>query len=76
MKITILTFAQTRLELGFCEKSVECDPTDTPLEILRRLAPKFDPAATRVAIDLQYHDWHQPIGQARELALIPPVSGG
>ncbi|MEI9960038.1 MAG: MoaD/ThiS family protein [Limisphaerales bacterium] len=30
----------------------------------------------RVAIDLEYADWDKPIGAARELALVPPVSGG
>ena len=77
MKITVLTFAQTRTQLGFAEKSVECNPGDTPREILHRLAPQFDPGKTvRVAVNQEYADWDQPVGNATELALIPPVSGG
>lgn len=77
MKITVLTFAQTRTQLGFAEKSFECEPTETPRQILRRLAPQFDPGRTvRVALDQEYADWDRPVGDATELALIPPVSGG
>ena len=77
VKITILTFAQTRAQLGFAEKSVECEPGETPREILRRLAPQFDPGKTiRVAVNQEYADWDKPVGEAMELALIPPVSGG
>jgi molybdopterin converting factor small subunit len=77
VKIIVLTFAQTRTQLGFAEKSVEYQPGETPREILRRLDPQFDPGKTvRVAVNREYADWDQPIGQATELALIPPVSGG
>jgi molybdopterin synthase sulfur carrier subunit len=77
MKITLLTFAQTRTQLGFAEKTVECQPQETPREILRRIAPQFDPGkSVRIAVDQEYADWDRPIGQATELALIPPVSGG
>ncbi|HEX7651948.1 MAG TPA: MoaD/ThiS family protein [Verrucomicrobiae bacterium] len=77
MSITVLTFAQTRQQLGFSEQAVACAPTDTPRQILQRLAPQFDPGkSVRVALDQEYADWDQPVGQARELALIPPVSGG
>jgi len=77
MKITILTFAQTRTQLGFAEKIFECDADETPREILRRLAPEFDPGkAVRVAVNQEYADWDRRIGEATELALIPPVSGG
>lgn len=77
MKITILTFAQTRTQLGFAEKAVDCKPEETPREILRRVAPQFDPGKTiRVAVNQEYADWDRAVGQATELALIPPVSGG
>ena len=77
MKIIILTFAQTRTQLGFAEKSVDCRPDETPRDILRRLAPQFDPGRTvRVAVNQEYADWDKPVGNATELALIPPVSGG
>jgi molybdopterin synthase sulfur carrier subunit len=77
MKIRILTFAQTRDQLGFGEKSVECEPHETPRQIFRRVAPEFDPGRNvRVALDQEYADWDKPVGAATELALIPPVSGG
>jgi molybdopterin synthase sulfur carrier subunit len=77
MKVTILTFAQTRTQLGFSEKSIDCKPDETPREILRRVAPQFDPGRTiRVAVNQEYADWDRPVGNATELALIPPVSGG
>ena len=77
MKINILTFAQTRTQLGFSEMAVEYAVTETPRQILRRIAPQFDPGKTvRVAVNQEYADWDQPIGTATELALIPPVSGG
>jgi molybdopterin converting factor small subunit len=77
MKIKILTFAQTRAQLGFSEMEFECNSDETPREIFRRLAPKFDPGKTiRVAVNQEYTDWDRPIGHASELALIPPVSGG
>ena len=77
LKLTILTFAQTRAQLGFAEKSFDCEPGETPRQILRRVAPQFDPGkAVRVAVNREYADWDQPVGAATELALIPPVSGG
>jgi molybdopterin synthase sulfur carrier subunit len=77
MKITILTFAQTRTQLGFSEKIADYEPTETPRQIFQRIAPQFDPGkAIRVAINQEYADWDKPIGNADEIALIPPVSGG
>jgi molybdopterin synthase sulfur carrier subunit len=77
MKVTILAFAQTRTQLGFAETSFDCEPSDTPREILRRLAPQFEPGKTvRVAVNQEYAEWDRPVGEATELALIPPVSGG
>jgi molybdopterin synthase sulfur carrier subunit len=77
MQIKILTFAQTRVQLGFGERVVECCAHETPRVILQRIAPGFDPGKTiRVAVNQEYADWDRPVGQAFELALIPPVSGG
>jgi molybdopterin converting factor small subunit len=76
MRIKILTFAQTRMQLGFDERFFECSPTETPRMILQRLMPGFTPGPVRVALDLNYAEWDQPVAGATELALIPPVSGG
>ena len=68
MKITVLTFAQTRAQLGFSEKTFECEPDETPRQILHRLAPQFQPGKTiRVAVNQEYADWDTPVGNAIEL---------
>jgi molybdopterin synthase sulfur carrier subunit len=77
MKVKVLTFAQTRTQLGFDERIVECNATETPRQILQRIAPQFDPGKTvRVAVNQEYSEWDKPVGEAQEIALIPPVSGG
>ena len=76
MQLKLLAFAQAQDQLGFRERLVECSPTDTPRALLARIAPVATCAAMRVALDCEYADWDAPIGDARELALIPPVSGG
>ena len=39
-------------------------------------APELPVDTMRVAVDQEYHAWDAPIGDASEIALIPPVSGG
>jgi len=77
MKINLLAFAQTRVQLGFSELVVECSAGETPRTILLRAAPEFVPdKSLRVAVNQEYAEWDKPIGEAFEMALIPPVSGG
>ena len=76
MSVKLLAFAQAGDQLGFRERVIDCAPGDTPRAILARLAPTLDPASLRVAVDCEYRDWDTPIGDATEIALIPPVSGG
>lgn len=76
MSVKFLAFAQAGDRLGFREREIACAPQETPRAILARLAPALDPATLRVAIDCEYADWDAPIGEATEIALIPPVSGG
>ena len=76
MQVTLLAFAQAYDQLGFRERVVDCAPTDTPRAIIERLAPGAAVDGMRVAIDQEYTEWDAPIGEAREMALIPPVSGG
>lgn len=76
MPITLLAFAQAADVLGFREREIECRETETPREILRRVVPEMDCENLRVAVDQDYGSWDEPIGKARELAIIPPVSGG
>jgi len=76
MQVKLLAFAQARDQLGWPEHVVECDPAETPRAILARVAPQARLDIWRVAVDEEYHSWDVPIGPAREIALIPPVSGG
>lgn len=76
MQLKLLAFAHAQDRLGFRESVVECAAVDSPRTILGRVAPGFDVAGLRVAVDCEYQDWDAPIGEATELALIPPVSGG
>jgi molybdopterin converting factor small subunit len=76
MQITLLAFAQARQRLGFSERTVPCEPGDTPRRLLERVAPEFPLEGVRVAVDCEYVSWDAPIGAAREVAVLPPVSGG
>jgi molybdopterin synthase sulfur carrier subunit len=76
MQVILLAFAQARELLGFAERVVECQPDETPRQIVARLAPALEVDSFRVAVAQEYADWDSPIGTAGELALIPPVSGG
>jgi molybdopterin converting factor small subunit len=76
MTVRFLAFAQAREQLGFDERAVECAPGETPRELLSKLAPSFPIESARVAVDLEYRGWDEPLGDASEVAVIPPVSGG
>ena len=76
MDITLLAFAQAKDDFGFSSRTVSCSPDDTPRMLVSRIAPAADLAHLRVAVDCEFADWDAPIGNAREIALIPPVSGG
>ena len=76
MQVTVLAFAQACELLGFRERVVECSASDTPREVILRLAPGAALENVRVAVDQEYASWDAPISEAREIALIPPVSGG
>ena len=76
MHIKLLAFAHTADALGFRERVVECEAGDSPRVILERIEPDFPMENLRVAVDEEYADWDAAIGNAREVAIIPPVSGG
>ena len=77
MKVTLLAFASAAQRLGWRSQEVEADPTATPLALFQHVNPDFAPGVARVAVDGNYHEWGTPIGaEAREVAIIPPVSGG
>ncbi|MGL4399260.1 MAG: MoaD/ThiS family protein [Luteolibacter sp.] len=76
MEITLLAFANSSDEFGFSSRRVMCEPHDTPLSIVTRIAPQVSREFLRVAIDSEFATWETPVGDARELAFLPPVSGG
>jgi sulfur-carrier protein len=76
MNIKLLAFAQAQEAFGFRERTATCDPNDTPRTLILRLKPDANLEHLRVALDYEFTSWDTPLGTARELALIPPVSGG
>jgi sulfur-carrier protein len=76
MILTILAFAQSQDVFGFSRREVEAFPDDTPRGLLLRLRPGADLGHLRVALDCEFAEWDLPLGNARELAILPPVSGG
>ncbi len=76
MSITVLAFAQSQELFGFSSRAVPFSPEDTPRSLLLRLRPDADLSHLRVALDCDFADWDTPLSTARELAVIPPVSGG
>jgi molybdopterin converting factor small subunit len=77
MKVTLLAFASAAQRLGWRTEEIEADPAATPLELFQRVSPEFAPGVARVAVNGDYHEWSAAIGrEAREVAIIPPVSGG
>lgn len=76
MQVKLLAFAQARDQLGWSERVVECAAQESPQAVLARVAPGLRVEGWRVAVDEEYQAWDTPLGAAREIALIPPVSGG
>ena len=76
MSVTVLAFAQSQDTFGFSSKELPCSPEDTPRTLLARVKPDASLELLRVALDCEFATWDTPIGSAKELAIIPPVSGG
>jgi molybdopterin synthase sulfur carrier subunit len=76
MPITVLAFAQSQDLLGFSSRELPCAPEDTPRSLVLGLRPDADLQLLRVALDCEFSTWDTPLGTAKEMAIIPPVSGG
>ncbi|WP_035612544.1 MoaD/ThiS family protein [Haloferula sp. BvORR071] len=76
MTLTVLAFAQARDHLGSSSREIEFDPAETTGAVVQRLLPDANLSDWRVALDCEFTTWDAPLGNARELAIIPPVSGG
>ncbi|MEP2777453.1 MAG: MoaD/ThiS family protein [Luteolibacter sp.] len=76
MKMTVLAFAKSKDDFGFSEKEIEVTAEETPRQVVARIAPGMDVSGIRVALDCEFADWDSPVGEAKEMAFLPPVSGG
>lgn len=76
MTIKILAFAQARETFGFSEKILDCETGITPREVMGKVNPAVSLEGLRVAVNCEFADWDEPIREAAEMALLPPVSGG
>ncbi|WP_370170099.1 molybdopterin converting factor subunit 1 [Sphingobium abikonense] len=83
--LTIVYFAWVREAIGRDEEQVErAQAGNTVADLVAMLASRgggyaqglADPARLRAAIDQRFAPLDTPIGDAREIALFPPVTGG
>jgi molybdopterin synthase sulfur carrier subunit len=83
--LTILYFAWVREMIGLDEERIEQPAPDvTVADLIDALADRgegyaqalADRTRVRVALDQMFVPLDTPIGEARELAIFPPVTGG
>lgn len=83
--ITIVYFAWVREAIGRDEDDVaRPGPDATVADLVAKLAARGggyaqalgDPARLRAAVDQRFVSLDSPIGDAREVAIFPPVTGG
>lgn len=79
--VEVRWFASLADRTGVRSERVECAPDETVEGLWRRLVERhatlgelsFRPL---VVCDLEWADWKSPLGGVREVAFLPPVSGG
>ena len=83
--LNILYFAWVREVIGRDDEQVDRPARGVSVgELIAQLASRgggyaealHDPARLRAALDQRFVPLDQPIGDARELAIFPPVTGG
>ena len=83
--LTILYFAWVREMIGRDDERIDRpDPAETVEGLIATLAARGggyaealgDPSRLRAALDQHFGALDNPLGEARELALFPPVTGG
>ena len=83
--LSIVYFAWVREAIGRDEEQVERpDPVRTVADLVAMLAARGggyaealgDPARLRAAVDQRFMPMDSSIGEAKEVALFPPVTGG
>ena len=81
MKMRVLLFASAKESAGRDSVELELVPDATVADLRKQLVAEYPVlrelvARSHVAVDQQFAVDKTPIAQAREIALIPPVSGG
>ena len=81
MQLEIRYFASLVDRTGRATDTVEVEPTDDVATLWRRLSERHPALAEMnyrpmVACDMVYADWDAPLDGVREVAFLPPVSGG
>ncbi|HEX4823400.1 MAG TPA: MoaD/ThiS family protein [Candidatus Polarisedimenticolaceae bacterium] len=81
MTVRVLWFASLRDRTGSREETLEIQPTDDVEALWHRLTalhPRLRDVTVRplVACDRAYAAWDRPLQGVREVAFLPPVSGG
>ncbi len=82
--LTVLYFAWVREAIGLDEERIDPPAGATVADIIALLAARGrghalalgDSARLRAALDQHFLPLDTPVGDARELALFPPVTGG
>ena len=76
-KVKLIAWAQAKKDVGFESIEAEFQPGETPEELFNRLGiPTRVMDYCKVAIDMEFSDWNTPLNNTKEIAIIPPVSGG
>lgn len=79
MKIEVQYFALLREQAGRSTETVATGAR-TPRELYEQLrlrhAFSLAPEMLRVAVNAEFSDWSQPLGEGDSVVFIPPVAGG
>lgn len=81
MIVRILYFASLKERAGASEETVEVSETSDVAalwDLAQARHPRLREVTTRplAACDMTYAEWDRPVSGVREVAFLPPVSGG
>ena len=81
MRIEVRYFASLTDVVGTSVETVELEPGARVEDLWASLTERHPGLASlgfrpMVACDMEYEDWDQPLDGVREVAFLPPVSGG
>ena len=81
MQVEVRFFAALVDRVGERSLRIDVEPTTTTGQLWRRLQEAHPALADlsyrpMVACDLEYADWERSLDGVREVAFLPPVSGG